>query len=285
MSRVNISVVVPFRNEERYIADCITALESQSYPRELYEIIMVDSNSTDRSADIAGRHAGVRVLREPTPGAYAARNRGIAEAGGAIVALTDSDCAPRPDWLERIADALSDPSQQLVQGRARFAAESPGLSDLSDYENEKASFVFASGVREIYYASANNLAVRRSVFDRAGRFTELERGADVIFLHRVIAEYSCDAVRYRSDMVVRHLEVTSVTTWFRKLMVYGRSSRRYGRIAHARPLNGRERLHVFRATIRNVGYPIASRLRLIALLLAGVVYYELGRRLPEKRDD
>lgn len=280
MSLVNISVVVPFRNEERYIADCVRALESQSYPRELYEIIMVDSNSTDRSAEIAGRHAGVRLLREPAPGAYAARNRGIAEARGAIVALTDSDCAPRMDWLERIAGAMSDTSLQLVQGCARFAAEAPGLSVLSDYEGEKAAFVFASGDREIYYASANNMAVRCSVFERAGRFTELERGADVIFLQRVIAEYSCDAVRYRSDVVVRHLEVTSVATWFRKLTVYGRSSRHYGRIADTRPLNGRERFRVFLATVRHGGYSLARRLRLITLLVIGVVYYELGRRRP-----
>jgi glycosyltransferase involved in cell wall biosynthesis len=278
MSRVNISVVVPFRNQERYIADCIGALESQTYPRDLYEVIMVDSNSTDRSAEIARRHAGVRLLREPTPGAYAARNRGIAEARGAIVALTDSDCAPRPEWLERIADAMSDPTLQLLQGCARFAAESPGLSVLSDYESEKASFVFSSGVREIYYASANNLAVRRSVFDRAGRFAELERGADVIFLHRVMAEYSCDAVRYRSDVIVRHLEVTSVATWFRKLKVYGRSSRQYGRIVHARPLNSRERARVLLATGSRRRYSIARQLRLAGLLCIGVIYYKVGRR-------
>ena len=279
MSGVNISVVVPFRNEERYMADCISALQSQSYPRELYEIIMVDNNSSDRSAAIASRHEGVRLLRESAPGAYAARNRGIAEARGAIVALTDSDCAPRTDWLERIADAMSDPSLQFVQGCARFAAESPGLSSLCDYEGEKAAFVFSSGVREIYYASANNMAVRRSVFERVGRFTEMQRGADVIFLQRLIAEYSCDAIRHRADVVVRHLEVTSVPTWFRKLNVYGRSSRQYGRIASARPLNARERLQVFLATVRHRDYSVVRQLQLITLLLIGVVYYEVGRRV------
>jgi len=280
MSGVNISVVVPFRNEERDIAECIHALQLQSYPRELYEIIMVDNNSSDRSTAIASRHPDVRLLREPAPGAYAARNRGIVEARGAIVAFTDADCAPRTDWLERIADAMSDPSLQLVQGCVRFAAESPGLSVLSDYEGEKAAFVFSSGVREIYYASANNMAVRRSVFERAGRFTEMQRGADVIFLQRLISEYSCRAVRYRADVVVRHLEVTSVSIWFRKLHVYGRSSRQYGKIADARPLNGRERFRVFLAAARRGGYSTARQLRLIALLVVGVVYYELGRRRP-----
>jgi glycosyltransferase involved in cell wall biosynthesis len=272
-----ISVIVPFHNEQHYIEQCIKALLSQNYSQDLYEIIMVDSNSTDVSAEIVRRYPRIRLFRESKAGGYAARNRGIAESSGAIVALTDSDCVPDPDWLERIADAMTESKTQLVQGRTRFAHDSLGLSVLSDYEAEKAAYTFSGESAEIYYGYANNLAVRRSVFNQAGPFVEWQRGADVIFVHRVVAEYSVDAIRYRSDMCVRHLEVTSSLRWFRKLHVYGRSFRRYGRTASARPLNSRERLRVFRATIRHGRYTVGRSLLLFVLLAAGAVFYESGR--------
>jgi glycosyltransferase involved in cell wall biosynthesis len=277
-----ISVIVPFHDEEEFIEDCIKALLSQGYPREHYEVIMVDNNSTDRSAEITRRYPQIRLLRESKPGAYAARNRGVAEASGDVVALTDSDCAPRTDWLERIAETMAESQVHVVQGRTRFATESQGLAVLSDYEAEKAAFTFSGRADEIYYGYSNNMAVRRNVFDRVGPFVEWQRGADVIFVHKVIGVYSCDAVRYRPDICIRHLEVTSPWQWFRKMNVYGRSFRGYGRIVRARPLNNRERLRVFRATIRHGGYSVMKSLLLIVLLSAGAVAYELGRLYPAR---
>jgi glycosyltransferase involved in cell wall biosynthesis len=275
-----MSVVVPFHNEEHYVEDCIKALLSQSYPRDCYEIIMVDSNSTDGSAEIVGRYPQIRLCRESKPGAYAARNRGVAESSGAIVALTDADCAPRSDWLERITEAMTDLKAQVIQGRTHFARDSQGLSVLSDYEAEKAAYTFSGQAAEIYYGYANNMAVRRSMFNQVGPFVEWPRGADVIFVQHVIAEHSFDAVRYRSDMCVHHLEVTSSWQWFRKMHIYGRSFRRYGRMARARPLNSRERLRVFRATIRRGRYTLGRSLLLFVLLAAGAVFYESGRLSP-----
>lgn len=279
-----ISVIVPFHNEQQYIEASITALLSQNYPRDCYEIIMVDSNSTDRSAEIVGRYPQIRLFREAKRGAYAARNRGVAECNGSIVALTDSDCAPDPDWLQRIAEAMAESKAQLVQGRTRFARDTPGLSVLSDYEAEKAAFTFSGHVAEIYYGYANNLAVRRSVFDRVGPFVEWQRGADVIFVQRIVAEYSVDAIRFSAGMSVRHLEVTSSWRWFRKMNVYGRSFRRYRTMANARPLNSRERLRVYWATVRHGRYNVGRSLLLFVWLAAGAVFYESGRLWPGRLD-
>lgn len=273
-----VSVVVPFQNVARYIEHCLEALLSQTYPRESSEIIMVDNNSTDGSAEIVGRYPQVRLLRQPKPGAYAARNRGVAESGGEIVAFTDSDCAPEADWLEEIAGAMRFPWVSLVQGRQRFAFESIGLSVLSDYEAQKAAYTFSSKREEIYYGYTNNMAVRRSAFDCAGPFLELERGADVVFVRKVAERYGCEAVRYVPQMCVRHLEVTSVWKWFRKMKIYGRSFRGYGKLVRSRPLNAGERLKSLQATIRSERYSVTETLLLILLLSIGVLYYEAGRR-------
>jgi glycosyltransferase involved in cell wall biosynthesis len=220
------------------------------------------------------------LLQQRRAGPYVARNRGIAAARGAVVAFIDADCAPAPDWLQRIDEAMADPVVQVIQGSVRFATESGALSVLSDYETEKSAYTFTSGVREIYYAYTNNMAVRRSVFERLGGFDPLQRGADVVFMQRLIRVLSCDAVRYRPEMRVRHLEVSSAWTWFRKLHVYGRSIRGYRAIVPVRPLNGRERLRVYRTTIRRGGYSPARAAFLLGVLCVGGASYELGRRIP-----
>ncbi len=277
-----ISVVVPFHNEEKHIRKCLEALLSASYRRDLFEIIAVDNNSTDRSAAIVNQYPRVRLLTEPKPGAYAARNRGVAASNGTIIAFTDSDCAPFADWLERIALAMSRPDVQLVQGSQCFARESLSLSVLSDYEAERAAYVFSSRAAELYYGYTNNMAIRRSVFDRVGPFVELQRGADTLFVHKVISAYSCEGVHYRPDIRIRHLEVTNSWQWFRKMGIYGRSFRGYSKMANSRPLSNRERLRVFLATVRRGKYSMAKSFLLMVLLAVGALYYELGLRYPSR---
>jgi glycosyltransferase involved in cell wall biosynthesis len=279
-ARMNISVVVPFFNVEPYIEQCCQALLAQTYPNALYEIIMVDNNSTDRSAEIVRRHPEILLLSEPRQGSYAARNRGIAHARGSVIAFIDADCVARSDWLEQIADAMSDAGIQVIQGCRRAARESWSLSVLTDYEAEREAFVFASAVPELYYGSTGNMAVRRSVFDRVGLFPEVLRGGDTMFVRRVVEAYSCSADRFRYDMHVSHIEVETSWAWFRKRYIYGRSSRAYRNQMAVRPLNLSERLRVFQATIRRGRYSVARSASLLLLLALGVLYYEAGRRFP-----
>jgi glycosyltransferase involved in cell wall biosynthesis len=276
---MHISVIVPFHNCARFIEACVKALISQRYPRDSFEIFMVDNNSVDASAEIVRRYPEVRLLSETKPGAYAARNRAARDASGAIIAFTDSDCAPAPDWLQTISDAMAAPGVCLVQGRQRFASESLGLSSLADYETVKAAYTLSSGRKEIYYGYTNNMAVRRDVFDAVGPFEEIMRGADSLFVHRVLNTYSCAAVRFVPGMYVQHLEVTSIWTWFRKINIYGRSFRRYSHLAQRRSLSRQDRWRVIRATIRNNRYSPWRSMVLLGLLSIGMVSYELGRRV------
>jgi len=113
---IDISVVVPFYNAGRYIERCIKGLLAQSYPSTRYEIIMIDNNSTDGSAELVRKYSPIRLLVEPKQGSYAARNRGAAAAKRAIIAFTDADCVPAADWLERIVASMRVPWAELVQG-------------------------------------------------------------------------------------------------------------------------------------------------------------------------
>ncbi|MEA5597375.1 glycosyltransferase family A protein [Rivularia sp. UHCC 0363] len=91
-----ISVVIPVQNDSQRLAQCLQALQRQSYPN--FEVIVVDNNSTEAIRPICQQFAA-RYCRETQLGNNAARNRGIAIAVGEVIAFTDSDCIPDPDWL------------------------------------------------------------------------------------------------------------------------------------------------------------------------------------------
>jgi glycosyltransferase involved in cell wall biosynthesis len=161
---VKISVIVPVHNTAAHLRRRIAALEGQDHPREAFEVLMVDNNSTDGSADILSRAGGIRVLTEAKQGSYAARNRAVGEARGTVLAFTDSDCAPDAGWLRAIDTSLAQPGVQVVLGCRRPAGDSGLISLLADYENKKDEHVFASPVVDLYYGFTNNMGVRRSTF-------------------------------------------------------------------------------------------------------------------------
>ena len=101
-----ISVVVPALNEEKYIGRCLSSLTCQTYPRGLYEIIVVDNGSIDRTAEIARKY-GAKVVYEPKRGVGPARRRGAEEARGEVIAGTDADTIAPPTWVQAIARAFS----------------------------------------------------------------------------------------------------------------------------------------------------------------------------------
>lgn len=277
---MKISVIVPCYNEERRIGGCLRALLALDYPKENREILVVDNNSTDSSIEVIEKHRGIEVLSEVSRGDFAARNRGLAASQGEVIAFTDADTAPLPNWLERIEAAFEDPRVHLVLGRLRFGASRGALRLIEEYEAAKNHYIYDSAVPELYYGYTCNLAVRRSVFEHLGPFPPVYRNADVVLVRRVVDTYGCHAARFAPDVCVRRLEVATLGQYFAKQHTYGRDLRRYREVAAARPLNNRERLFVFRETIRRMGYSPMTAVTLFALLAVGALSYEAGRLRP-----
>jgi glycosyltransferase involved in cell wall biosynthesis len=272
-----ISVVVPFKNSERYISRCIDGLLAQSYPRDRYEIVMIDNNSRDASADIVRRHSGVTLISEAKRGVYAARNRGIREARGDIIAFTDADCVPDSDWIAELESALGDPQTGIVIGSHAFADDSPLLAMLADYENWKKAYIFESQRGHQYYGHTNNMAVRRALLEEQGGFAEALRGADTVFVQRCAQRRSAAVARYHAAARVRHLEIDSVWCYLRKVFIYGRSSRRFPPHVTAQPLANGDRYRILAAIVRSRRYSLARSAGLAMALLVGMAFWCSGR--------
>ena len=112
-----VSVIVPVRDRRELLRETLDALARQTFPD--FEVIVVDDGSQDGSGDearaetVAGR--AVRVFESGGAGAIAARTVGVAHAVGDVLAFTDSDCVPDPDWLAAGVGAI-DRGADVVQG-------------------------------------------------------------------------------------------------------------------------------------------------------------------------
>ncbi len=283
---MEISVIVPCRNGEAYIRQCLQALLAQSLPRHRYEVIVVDDGSTDRSSERVREHASVRLLEVPPGGSYTARNAGVRAARGRILAFTDSDCVVCPTWLAQIVEAMEGSGVQVVLGARRFAAESIGLEVLADYEMEKARYVFSRRDPRVYYGYTNNMAVRRETFERHGPFVELTRGADAVFVSRVAAAEGCDTVSFLPELLLRHLEIEVWSDWPRKMFLYGRSYRGFRHLSGTHPLGIATRVAILARTARSRPFRTSRIGALLGLAFTTAIAFELGRRFGavERRD-
>lgn len=177
-----VSVIVPVYNDAARIHMCIAALLAQTYPRERYEVLVVDNGSTDDTRAVVARFPVTLLVEDTTKGSYAARNTGLAQAHGDIIAFTDSDCTPSPAWLAEGVHAMHAQQADLVGGHVRFVT-SPRPSG-AEIQDAIANLRVERYIREDGAAVTANLFVRAGVFDAIGRFPLVLSGGDKMFTQR-----------------------------------------------------------------------------------------------------
>jgi len=164
-----ISVIIPHYNDLANLDRCLTLLKRQTLSADSFEIVVADNNSAcGLDAVRAVTRDRARLVPAPEQGAGAARNAAVAAAHGAVLAFLDSDCSPRPDWLEQGLAALE--RGDMAGGAVEvFCQEAGRPSPVEAFE-----MVFAFRTRDYVerqrFAVTANLFVPRRIFDRVGGF-------------------------------------------------------------------------------------------------------------------
>jgi len=171
-----VSIIVPAFNEAGYIERCLTSLKCQSYPRDLYEIILVDNGSVDETILIGKKYADI-VLTVKGVNVSGVRNLGAKKANGSIYAFIDADCAADFSWIQN-AVRLIQATPCICGSRCRVPADGAWV--------ERAWFGSIPTERyEAVYLNSGNLVVPASIFNSLGGFNEkLVTGEDYEFCLR-----------------------------------------------------------------------------------------------------
>jgi GT2 family glycosyltransferase len=210
-----VSVIVPVFNQSEPLRACLRALNGQTYPRDRFEVIVVDNGSTDPVSVPTGSHSTVRVEGESKPGSYAARNRGVAIARGSVIAFTDADCVPAADWVERGVAAIERLDRAgMVGGRVDITLGDPRRPTAAEL------FETVLGFRQDKYigsgfAATANVFTTRDTMASVGPFNDaLMSGGDLEWGHRLRALGLAQV--YDDDVRVSHAARHSLRQLCRK---------------------------------------------------------------------
>lgn len=196
-----VSVIVPVCNGASCIAKNIESLLAQTYPKDRFEIIVVDNGSTDGTEEIVKKYPALFLQENKIRTSYAARNKGLAHACGDIVAFTDADCVARRDWISWGVASLLENTAGIVGGKISFTfSQKPTAAELTDsiinLHNE-------SSVARHRAARTANLFAWKKVFGEIGFFDARQKSGGDMELTGRAARKGC-VVAYSGRAVVDH---------------------------------------------------------------------------------
>jgi len=230
MSSIDFSVIIPTYDDWARLLNCIKALELQKFDKDRYEVLVINNSKINEIPSDFNVPDFVNVLHQPVPGSYAARASGAEAAKGKILAFTDSDCIPAPDWLRNAAKCFSDNSCSLIGGKIELFKKDEGSQTAYIFEKYTA-FQQHDTVPEGKSVTAN-LFVKKTTFEQLNGFNEkMKSGGDWEFTKRAVNEGF--NLEYADDVVVKHPARRSLRDVFskqRRIAAWGllNNKKRYG---------------------------------------------------------
>lgn len=227
----NVSVVVPVYNGEEDLWSLIICLQAQTYPANRVEYLLVDNNSCDRTAAIlqtAAQDSPGITLRPLTENriqsSYAARNTGIRAAKNEIMAFTDADCRPQPNWLSALIQPFADPGVAIVAGEI---VALPGKTLLEQHAERQDTLSQKHTLAHPFcpYGQTANLAIRRQAVEQVGLFRPyLTTGGDADLCWR-IQQQNAGHLKFAPTAIVQHRHRATLQEMHCQWRRYGRSNR------------------------------------------------------------
>ena len=227
-STTKISIIIPVRNEEKNILNCIESLIKQNYPSSLFEIIIVDDHSTDGTWNVLTKfiNAAIKIiplkLSDYTNGnetkAYKkfAIETGINQSTGTLIITTDADCSFHANWLQTIADFYINTNAKFIASPVKINANKSLLSIFQTLDFITLQGITGASVFKKIHSMCNgaNLAYEKSVFYEVDGFKNIDNipsGDDMLLMHKMYKKYPDNVFFLKNTSAI--VTTQSETNW------------------------------------------------------------------------
>ena len=231
-----ISVIIPAYNEEKLIANCLDALVKQNTSRN-FEVIIVNNNSTDRTAEIAKSYKDkldIKVILDSVKGRGHARYTGFKKAAGDFLLSTDADAVVPEDWIEKMISAIETNSKVVAAtGPVRVTDLSPKKNSIFNYIQPLSMKIYNSTYKH-YWLNGFNFGIKREAYLKSGGFNpdlnvqedidlsfKVNKVGKIIFLSDLAVTFS--GRRFKNGLIkglLPYLKTFFAWRWFHKKDVY-----------------------------------------------------------------
>lgn len=198
-----VSIIVPTFQDWKRLALCVEALTNQTFPRDSFEVLIVNNDPRDSMPPDFALPEGFKILVEEKPGSYAARNTGLRAAKGEIIGFTDADCIPNPNWIMNAVEYFArNESCSRIAGKIAifYKTAKPTMAELY---NTMYSFPQEIHVKKTGTSVTGNLFTYKHVFDQVGFFDENLLSLGDLAWGRV-ANKAGFKVHYVPNVIVKH---------------------------------------------------------------------------------
>jgi cellulose synthase/poly-beta-1,6-N-acetylglucosamine synthase-like glycosyltransferase len=215
-----VSVIIPARNEEKNIGALLQSLQQQSYPKEFFEVIVIDDHSTDHTSAIVKKFPSVKLLRlnETEINSYKKKaiTTGIRSSSGELIITTDADCEVPPDWLKTILAYKKETGAVLIAAPVAFSVERNFLQLFQALDFMVLQGITGAVVSKKQFPMGNgaNLAYDRKAFDEAGGFAGIDKiasGDDMLLMEKINRKHPGKIFYLKSKKAI--VNTLPATTW------------------------------------------------------------------------
>ena len=230
---MKVTVIIPARNEEEHITKCLTSLQKQTYPLTLFEVIVVDDHSEDRTAALVESFplSNLRLIRlkeylQTQTNAYKKKGieLAIAQSTGDWIITTDADCIAPPQWIEMIMAFHQSAGCEFIAAPVKFDAKDSLLHVFQAIDFLTMQGITAAAVFRNFHVMCNgaNLAYSKEIFNAVNGFQLIDKlasGDDMFLMQKVKHQFPGKAgyLKNRNSIVITEPAESWTAFWQQRI--------------------------------------------------------------------
>ncbi len=225
---MDISIIIPTYNRKTQLKNCLSSIFSQDYPKQNFEVIVVDNNSNDGTDSFIKKlqikYDNLIYLKQPHRGPAAVRNLGVSNAKCEIIGFTDDDCVLDKDWIKQMVEMHKKNPFVAAVGGHTWVDSKNLKAVVSQFLANGGIKTNINGKQEIIFLPTCNVSLKRKILEQE-KFNTLfsyPGGEDLEYFWRLFKEGF--SLKYEPKIYVFHDRPNAILKHLQQAFIYGRAN-------------------------------------------------------------